>query len=149
MYTGLCNPFTMFISDGNWCSVNYLELWNKGNTVYTLNNNTIHKTIYDPLPYNYNMARSAAFSNFTTRVSFNKGNYFYTGIGSNTIFIPSVGDRTWRTGNVQEYNDTGDYLTAGPANEGCSIFLYSPSGNPNYYQVDYKAFAFTILGDKQ
>ena len=149
MYMGISTPFTMYIAEGNWCAQNNTELWNKGNTLYTMNNNTVYKTIYDPLPFNYKLPRPAAFSGFSNRSSYNNGNYFYTGIGGNTIFFPSIGDRTWRSGDIQEYNEVGDYPTAGPANEGNSIFLFSPNGTPNYYQVDKKAFGFTIRGDKQ
>ena len=41
------------------------ELWNKGNTVTTVNNNTIHKTIYSPSPTGYLEPKTAAFTGFS------------------------------------------------------------------------------------
>ena len=147
MYMGISTPFTMYVANGNWCGQNNTELWNKGNTLYTMNNNTVYKTIYDPLPFNYKLPCPAAFSGFSSGSSgYNKGNYFYTGIGGNTIFIPSIGDRTYADGSIQEYDLVGDYLTSGPANSNHSIFLYSTQGTTRVNEVNCKAFAFPIMG---
>jgi hypothetical protein len=147
MYMGISTPFTMYVANGNWCGQNNTELWNKGNTLYTMNNNSVYKTIYDPLPFNYKLPCPAAFSGFSSGSSgYNKGNYFYTGVGGNTIFIPSIGDRKYADGSIQEYDLVGDYLTSGPANSNHSIFLYSTQGTTRVNEVNCKAFAFPIMG---
>ena len=71
--TGILNPTTMYGSEGGWCS-NNPELWNKGNTVYTCNNNTVYKTVYDPSPSYYSVPKTAAYTGFTT-TGYNSDNY--------------------------------------------------------------------------
>ena len=101
-------PYFFYYSGLNkcWTTEHSIEFWDKGNTVLTVNNNPIHKTIYDPCPSLYTIPASAAFTGFSKNGivnggpsdlnisgTFNKGAYFYTGVGTNTIFIPVLG---WR-----------------------------------------------------
>ena len=126
--TGILNPTTMYGSEGGWCSTN-LELWNKGNAVYTCNNNTVNKTIYDPSPSDYYVPKTAAYTGFTTTGynsdnysefnvagSYNKGWNFYSqpNFNGSNIFFKALGCRdgyaTRNSVGTVSFTSNGHYL---------------------------------------
>ena len=131
-------PYKFVISDsyGN-CS---LELWNRGNTLTTNNNNTVHKTIYDPAPTGYVEPKPAAFTGFTgTNVSggWSNGWNFYCQINKTggTIFFPAFGYRLPNNGVIDVVNIHGYCQSAGPSNLNVysrSLFFLSGRFEPQY-----------------
>ncbi len=97
----------------------YLELWNKGNTITTINNNPVHKTIYDPNPYLYKMPTPGAISGFTSSNitgTYNMGWNFYCNYNATgpTIFLSALGVRDTGSANIFSYN-YGVYHTSTPS----------------------------------
>ena len=149
MATAIQNPTTMYGADWGWCSSN-VELWNKGNTVYTANNNTVYKTIYDPSPSDYNIPKTAAFTGFTTTGynsdtyaqfnvagSYNKGWNFYSqpNFMGATIFFKALGCRDGYPGRYSggigsvSFTDYGYFLLSSLQNSTDPRFLYILSGS--------------------
>ena len=148
MSTGILNPTTMYGAESGWCNTN-LELWNKGNTVYTNNNNTVYKTIYDPSPSDYSIPKTAAFTGFTTTGynsttysefnvvgAYNGGWNFYClpNFNGPMIFFKALGCRdaypVRSSGGIGGlyYLDYGFYLLSSLQNSTDPRFLYMTSG---------------------
>ena len=120
----------------------YLELWNKGNSVTTVNDNHVYKTIYDPNPYLYEMPTSAAFSGFTSSNKigiYNMGWHFYCnydGTGP-TMFMSAMGVRYPDVG----YYNYGVYQTSTPSSSTTCInlnfgaeYIYTNNTRDSRYQ---------------
>ena len=144
----------MFAADGNWSNNTSPELWNKNNTLMTVNNGSFLKTIFDPSPSNYAVPKSAAFTGFdhpsgNVAGSWQYGFYFYT-LGwqtGPTHFIPAIGDRYFG-GNIQEHNEYINYWTAGPVNNSQAYDLNVRHNFINSALVLNKAYAFCIWACK-
>ena len=123
-----------FILDASWSAVNSLEYWNKGNTATTVNNNTVHKTIYSPSPSSFSEPKTAAFTGFTSsggnqtsgfnvNGGFNKGWNFYCqpNATGGTIYFSALGFRdvvsahtnTSNAGSLSSVGVIGLYWSAG------------------------------------
>ena len=93
-----------------------LELWNKGNTATSLNNNTVCKTIYDPSPSGFVLPKPAAFTGFSgSNVSgWSAGWNFYCQLNKTggTIFFPAFGYRVSGGGAIH-LGESGGYWSAG------------------------------------
>lgn len=110
----ILHPNMFNVSSGN----ESLELWNKGNTATTLNNNSVNKTIYSPSPQNYSEPKSAAYTGFTisnVSGSYNKGWNFYCQINNigPTIFMAALGYRLYNSGGITNVGITGHYWSTG------------------------------------
>jgi len=145
--TSIQNPHIFYnygsSSPYDWCANSYYNLWSADNTVTTVNDNAVVKTIYDPSPVGYHLPASNAFRGFTyngwgnpsgfgtlfnspysSEVDFidNYGWEFYcnkmNGKGNydpvgGTIFFPFSGDRT-ATGGVLSVGKSCFYWSAVP-----------------------------------
>ncbi len=120
-----------FAQNASWSTNNSSEFWNKGNTVITVNNNKVLKTIYSPSPYDFIEPMTGAFTGFTKtgdwttnsnqfNVSgiFNKGWNFYCFpdfVGS-TIFFPALGIKDINNNaTLSDIANGGFYWSAGPS----------------------------------
>ena len=126
----ILNPDKFNISTGN----SSLELWNKGNNLTTVNNNTVHKTIYSMSPSNYVEPRSAAYTGFTNSnisSTYDYGVYYFTNPNAtgNTIYFYTSGYRQGANSYMENWHYYGHYWTAGPADSahGISFCLYPTS----------------------
>ena len=146
--TGILNPTTMYGAENGWCSTN-LELWNKGNTLNTSNNNTVYKTIYDPCPTDYSVPKTGAYTGFTTTGynsetyseynvagAYNSGWNFYSqpNFNGSNIFFKALGCRdgypvrySGGIGSVT-FTDYGYYLLSSLQNSTDPRHLYITSG---------------------
>ena len=122
MSTNDLKDLTLYPYKGNSSDAygNYsLELWNKDNKLMTVNNNTVHKTIYDPSPTGYVLPRSAAFTGFSTSNAsgWSNGWNFYCQLNKTggTIFFPALGYRGSGYGAVAGVSSDGHYWSAGPS----------------------------------
>lgn len=113
---GILYPYNMYyVYYSNWSTSTNIEYWNKGNSVMTVNNNKIYKTIYSPSPTNYAEPKSAAFTGFTTTGGntttssqfnitgpFNSGWNFYSepNFSGLTVFFQALGYRATDTGKT-------------------------------------------------
>ena len=155
----ILNPFTI-IGGGNFeiFTQPSNEMWNKGNTLTTLNNNVVNKTIYDPCPSNYKIPRSAAFSycnssggdqngNFNVSGSFNKGWYFYTNgwQTGTTYFLPALGNRE---NGLTGVGGAGNYFVSARENNDRVRQLYFQSGRVAVNDVYGSSVARNVLGDR-
>ena len=150
-------PYCMYGSS-NWNSTFSPELWNKGNTLYTLNNNPIYKTIYDPTTQQYAIPKPTSYTNFTlngvnkaeinTTIAFKNGYFLYT-MGwhtGKTIFFPAFGGR-YQSG-ISNFNQVLLWPTSGPANSSSSHIIWAVSGR---FYVDcsdgdcYYSFGMPIM----
>ncbi|MCC8062704.1 MAG: hypothetical protein LIO68_05625, partial [Rikenellaceae bacterium] len=124
----------------NWTSSgNYYNLWSADNTVSSMNDNAVVKTVYDPSPAGFKMPPSNAWRGFTStgnnsaekNVSggFNKGWNFFLG--------------GWQTGNTSFYPATG-YRDNGYMN-GVGTYGYYwsaiPSGSTRGYVLNFNGSA--------
>ena len=114
------------INASNWNTS--LELWNKGNNVTTVNNNTVYKTIYSPSPTGFVEPKTAAYTGFTTtgawtnnRALFNVSGTFVKGwnffclpnLSGSTIFFPALGCFSSNNSLLDKFSTLGFYWTAG------------------------------------
>ena len=134
-------PYKFNTSTGNGS----LELWNKGNTIGTVNNNTIYKTIYSPSPANYVEPKSAAYTGFSQSNStggFNKGLNFYSYPNSTgpTIFFPALGYYN----NSLAYVNTMATYWAGPASATSATHLGFDASNLYTNFENPRTYGFSI-----
>ena len=133
-------------------------MWNKGNTLTTLNNNVVYKTIYDPCPSNYSIPRSAAFSycnsgggdqtgNFNVSGSFNKGWYFFTDgwYTGGTYYLPALGNRT---PGLTDFGSSGNYFVSARYNNDMVRLLYFTNGRVDPSDHYGNSYARNVLGDR-
>ena len=123
-------------------NTNFFNLWNANNSLTTVNNNRIVKTIYDPSPRGYAMPPSAAFTGFSKSGTFDKGWHSRTGYPApnDKIYFPASGvrDDGFITldipGTVKGVGGFGYYWTAGPSNtdKGYNLGLYTDSAYSKY-----------------
>ena len=138
----------------------YTNLWSANNNVYTNNDNSVVKTIYDPCPVGYKMPPSNAFTGFTVtgdntsttsqfNVSgeFNNGWNFYCG-GSNhsgdTAFFPASGWRNYVSGDPAIVATEGFCWTAVPKdnNSAWNFFFGRNDVNPKNY--NHRGFSCSV-----
>lgn len=143
-----------------WCSLNTKDNWNKSVSSFTLNNNDVTKTIFDPNPASFLMPKVACFTGFLTSNgavnasgTFNRGYYLYTypnGSGG-TIFISAKGLRSRLNGNLESEYEAIEAWTSGAANEyGKAYYLELGISYANETgKVWYTGNAFNIIADKK
>ena len=149
----------------DWTIHNYSNLWESKNTAYDSPAGTLpnHKTVYDPSPRRYCVPPDETFDGFaSTSYSYassgSEGIYFYTGVGSNTIFFPAAGLMNYTSASSSKGNDIlNGYWTYHPG-EGterrasyCLSFKYNNSTHTTnvwtkQYQdnVDYISRAYGL-----
>ena len=126
-----------------------LELWNKGNSITTVNNNTVNKTIYSTAPSNYVEPNSAAYTGFTNSnisSTYNYGIYYFANPNAtgNTIYFYTSGYRDGTT--LSHWHDYGHWWTAGPVNSNQAITFFIHSSNTDSVQnVDVTSYGFDIF----
>lgn len=153
MSTNDLKDLTLYPYKGNSSNAygNYsLELWNKDNTLKTVNNNAVHKTIYDPSPAGYVLPKSAAFTGFSTsNVSggWSNGWNFYCQLNKTggTIFFPAFGYRDGGYSAVVNVSGYGFFWSAGPSSTSSyARNWYFNSGDVNpQYEID-RAYGFSV-----
>lgn len=164
------NPdvFIVTQNDGDWaCNTDgtanrAANKWNTNNNLYTINNNPVIKTVYDPSPVGFHVAPTNAFtgttstghstSGLTSRMSmqnisedWNGGAHFYCDYSdypekSNySFYLPNSCYRAWSTGNLGAFTDAYSWL-AGP---------YNPNGNSFFFQSTIMNSTYTSPIDGQ
>ena len=134
------NPPTSSFSFGNACIISgitqpntfcanrymdnqYTNLWSANNNVYTVNDNEVIKTIYDPSPVGYKMPPSNVFTGFTTtgqNASFssqfnvqgtwsNGWNFYCNSSKTETVFFPASGYRYYNSPAVLYHVGNGGF----------------------------------------
>lgn len=160
------NPATEDLSTGVTCMMNYIlkpdvmhnqpnsddtyiNLWSINNTVYTVNDNPVVKTVYDPSPVGSSIPPGNAFTGFTTtgqtvntRSEINGtwdgklgGWHFYTDSSkSKTLFFPVSGSRNYTDGRKYNLGSSGTCYTTNPngPNNGSGMFFGSSNMEPVY-----------------
>ena len=133
------NPFYKWsVSNGNWCSSYYLNLWDTNNTQISLNYNAVTKTVYDPCPPGFLVPSVAAYSGFVSSSNGNtgvvsNGLFFYTNsTKTNTIFIPGVGYRDSYSYSDRSAGETYQVTTLHGSYNTCT-----PSSNPYFFNLYY------------
>jgi hypothetical protein len=127
---------------------NSLELWNKNNTAKDVNNNTVHKTIYDPSPTGYVLPKPAAFTGFSTSNTsgWSTGWNFYGQLNKtgSTVFFPAFGWRYTTTFSVVSV--IGDYWSAAPSTSARGLNFDSNNVNPLFeWSRDYGFSVYPVL----
>lgn len=141
-----------FVLDASWSSTNSLEFWSYKNSVTTVNNNKIYKTIYSPSPTGYVEPQTGSFTGFTTtggnslttsqfNISggFSKGFNFFCNLNFTgaTISFSALGFReaisareTISTGGILiGIGLGGNYWSSGPSSTGVNArsFDFNPT----------------------
>jgi hypothetical protein len=126
------------------------NLWDIDNNARTHNDNTVHKTVYDPSPVGFKVPPGGAFSGFTTtgnnsqtqsewRVVDNSGEAFASDggwkfltddTGGNHLFFPATGYLAYNTGKVGGASN-GYCWSAGPINNGYGYYFQFNAGVVN------------------
>lgn len=127
----------------------YLDLWNKGNSVTTLNNNVVNKTIYSSSPVNYSEPKAAAFTGFTSSNvsgSFNAGYNFYCNPNQtgSTIFFSALGYLVYNSNAIIRVNTQGNYWTANPYSASSGRDFQFNSGSISEQITDIYSYGFPI-----
>ena len=142
----------------------YVNLWDANNTVYTSNDNSVVKTVYDPSPVGFKLPPGNVFTGFTTTGSSastlsqingewddsSKGWNFYTDSSkSKTIFFPASGYRHYSTGAALSIGSSGYCWSAVSEGHGsgCHLYFYSSSVFPLTY-FDW-AFGYGVRSIKE
>ncbi|RRD89192.1 fimbrillin family protein [Bacteroides heparinolyticus] len=107
----------------------YANLWSANNTVYTANDHSVVKTIYDPSPVGYKLPPSNVYTGFTTTGQYtsdpsqfnvqgpwNKGWNFHCGLNhsGSTVFFPASGFRLYNSAVPYNVGSNACCWTAGP-----------------------------------
>ncbi len=136
-----------------------LELWNKGNTATTVNNNMAHKTIYSPSPNKYTEPMTAAFTGFTTTGNnsttisqfnilgmFNKGLYFYCNpnFSGLTLYFPALGYLKETNNTFVGVNYNAGFWAAGPSSLTYARHLYFYPGDLEVQSVSMRVTGYNI-----
>ena len=126
----ILNPFTFYYQHADdWCLSHSYEFWSKGNTVATITNQKIVKTIFDPSISGYILPSSAAFTGFTKygTNTFQSSEYNVSGAFLNGWSFYTMGWKSgltfhlyalgWRNtynsdGSITSYEYGGTYWTA-------------------------------------
>ncbi|TCO91660.1 hypothetical protein EV202_11274, partial [Bacteroides heparinolyticus] len=149
--SGITQPNTF--SDSNMDS-KYTNLWSANNTVYSANNNSVVKTIYDPCPAGYSLPPSNVYTGFTTtgqitsdssefnvQQPWNKGwNFYCNSSKSETVFIPATGYRYYDSA-VPRFmgKDAGSWVAGTHSvSYGWDLYFYSAHVVPqNHHSRNY------------
>lgn len=151
--TSIQNPFKFYYGSANWCSEASNELWNVGNTVQTVNFNSVTKSVYDPSPAGFRLPETAAFTGFTVNGANggtrngtwndNTKGYTFTTNSVNTYW-QACGYRAYDSGSLSYVGSYGYYWSAGPSFTTNGRILYFNSSNvypQNYY---HRAYGFSV-----
>lgn len=114
-----------------WGDRTYANLWSANNSTYTVNDDPVVKTVYDPSPVGFQLPPSNAFSGFTINGTWDyflkvKGCYFYTDSSKKqSIFFPTVGNVSNVVG-IDFVGREGHYWSAAPGSriEGRLLRIY-------------------------
>ena len=127
------NPGKFFTSGDSqwWSGTDYRNLWDATLSSYVSDNASSVKTVYDPCPAGYKVARGKDFSGFTKSGGssslansniigeWQKGFYFarYDG-DTEGIFFPQTGQRWYYSGSLSDVSYTGQYATSASSRGG-------------------------------
>jgi hypothetical protein len=107
---GIQYPYARFQANGDWSDTHYFNLWSANNASGAATDNPVVKTVYDPSPIGFHVARPKCCTGFTitgeevdgwdkvnSYGQFNNGVSFYCDPNNksadNTIFFPACGHR--------------------------------------------------------
>lgn len=119
-------PYAHFRSGTNWCSTNWVNLWNASlEEPYNGYNQSstwgapVTKTIYDPSPVGYKMPPMAAFADFNvsgnvTYIDAVAGEHNSGMLYKNALFFPAQGQRSGSYFSLQQAFTRGFYRSAVP-----------------------------------
>lgn len=163
------NPHVFYFTAGKcWTKTHKLEFWNKGNTLSTLNNNPVHKTIYDPCPSGYNLPSNGAFTLITSTGNYtnvqsqynvsggwNNGYHMFTEgwQSGQTMYLPALGYRdnasdTGIGGKLVEVNLSLWYFVSGCCTSEKTIYGADIGAYPSRimpYKAETCSYGINIL----
>ena len=151
--TSIQNPFKFYYGSANWCSEASNELWNVGNTVQTVNFNSVTKSVYDPSPAGFRLPETAAFTGFTkdganggtrngTWSDATKGYTFKT--NNVETYWQAYGYRNFNSGSLYSVGSYGNYWSAGPSSDTSGRSLNINSGDVRPQSNSYRASGFSV-----
>ena len=151
--TSIQNPFKFYYGSANWCSEASNELWNVGNTLQTVNFNSVTKSVYDPSPAGFRLPETAAFTGFTkdganggtrngTWSDATKGYTFKT--NNVETYWQACGYRAYDSGSLGSVGSRGYYWSAGPSNATNGRYLYFNSGYVYPQIFSNRAYGFSV-----
>ena len=122
----------------DWCSTGgggYHNMWSVNNTLSTMNDNVVNKTVYDPSPVGFTIPASSAWRGFTTtnRVGLFSAGWYLSLPNSNTTFYPALGIRNNGTGILSSVTIGGYYWSA------------MPSGNAQSRTISFTESGFSMF----
>jgi hypothetical protein len=126
------------------------NLWDIDNNVRTKNDNTVHKTVYDPSPVGFKMPPGNVFTGFTTTGAQSRTlsewnvvdstsaaydsdggwKFLVNGADSASWFFPATGYLRYDNANISGLT-AGYYWSAAPMNNGYGYYLQFNSGEVN------------------
>ena len=147
-------PDVFFTSpDNDWNNTTYYDFWNStNNTLTTMNDNEVLKTIYDPSPVRFKMPAPNAYTGFRNgntgyvplyEGSWDAGYYFKTGlINPSSIYFRANGYRSYSNGLLMAVTKQGLYWLSGAQTEKKAYHLLFQNNNvaPAYYNLRSNGF---------
>lgn len=142
----------------------YANLWSADNNVYTANDNSVVKTVYDPSPVGFKLPPSNVFTGFTTTGGntnnpseingtwddSSKGWNFYTDPSkSKPNFFPASGYRRYSNGGALSVGSYGFCWSAVPYSQifGRNLSFFSSDVNP--LNLSSRAFGFGVRSSQE
>ena len=147
-------PDVFFTSpDNDWNNTTYYDFWNStNNTLTTMNDNEVLKTIYDPSPVRFKMPAPNAYTGFRNgntgyvplyEGSWDAGYYFKTGLTNpSSIYFRANGYRSYSNGSLMAVTKQGLYWLSGAQTEKKAYHLLFQDKNvaPAYYNLRSNGF---------
>lgn len=141
----------------------YANLWSADNTVYTANDNSVVKTVYDPSPVGFKLPASNAFTGFTTTGASGSGyavngtwdsslkgwNFYTDASRSKTIFFPASGCRLYSSGGASNVGSYGYCWSAVPGYQYFGRYLLFNSSFVFPLYNFYRAFGFGVRSSQE
>ncbi len=132
-----------------WTSTAYVDLWNAGaaNSYYlnsgSSNYANTNKSIYDPCPVGFKVAPGMAFSGLSFKSGSSEGITVYTNSAhTNTLYLPLLGYRNFRNGDITGIGANELMWTALPAYNTFHASVYN-----SYTSTSYTASIVTAAND--
>ena len=151
--TSIQNPLTFYNAGAaNWENTGALDLWNVGNSVTTLNYNTVTKSVYDPSPAGFRLPETAAFTGFSyDGVNSNPPNSSWDDLNKMWCFTTGIVNTYWHTcgylhpdGWLGGVGERGQYWVSGPISDTGARYMYIDKNAVTPHDSNYRTHGLSV-----
>lgn len=151
--TSIKNPLTFYnAGEASWEKTGALDLWNVGNSVTTLNYNTVTKSVYDPSPAGFRLPETAAFTGFSyDGVNSNPPNSSWDDLNKMWCFTTGIVNTYWHTcgylhpdGWLGGVGERGQYWVSGPISDTGARYMYIDKNAVSPHDSNYRTHGLSV-----